>query len=90
MIPPEIRYKTHNNKLLAIVEAFKIWKNYLKSCKYKVFILTEYNKLYCFIDMKNLSSRQVWWVHKFSRYYFQTDYYQGKVNKVADSLSQYS
>lgn len=35
------RYKTHNNKLLAIVEFFKIWKYYLKDCKYKVFMLPQ-------------------------------------------------
>ena len=30
MIPVETRYKTYNGKLLAIVEAFKTWKNYLE------------------------------------------------------------
>ena len=59
MIPTEIWYKTNNGELLAIVKAFKIWRHYLKSCKYKVIVLTDYNNLRCFIDTKSLSSRQV-------------------------------
>ena len=30
MIPVETRYETHNGELLAIVEVFKTWKNYLE------------------------------------------------------------
>ena len=40
MIPAKTRYKTYNNELLAIIEAFKTWRHYLKGCKYKIFILT--------------------------------------------------
>lgn len=34
----EIYYKIHNQKLLAIIEAFKTWRYYIKDCKYKLFI----------------------------------------------------
>ena len=30
IIPPGIRYETHNDELLAIVEAFKTWRYYLE------------------------------------------------------------
>ena len=30
MIATKTRYETHNNKLLAIIEAFKTWKRYLE------------------------------------------------------------
>ena len=43
MIPIKTRYKTHDNKLLAIIEVFKTWKHYLKGCKHKVLILSDYN-----------------------------------------------
>ena len=59
MISIETRYKTHDAKLLAIVEAFKTWRYYLKGCKYKVFVLINYNNLRRFIDIKSLSFRQV-------------------------------
>ena len=45
MIFAETQYKTHNAKLLAIVEAFKTWRHYLKICKHEVLVLTDHNKL---------------------------------------------
>ena len=33
IIPVENQYKTYNNKLLAIIEAYKIWRYYLTICK---------------------------------------------------------
>ena len=59
MISAETRYKTHDSELLAIVEAFKTWRHYLKSCKHKVLVLTDHNNLHRFIDTKSFSSRQV-------------------------------
>ena len=38
-------YKTHNGELLAIVEAFKSWRDNLESYNYKVLVLTNYNNL---------------------------------------------
>ena len=31
MIPAEIRYETHNNEFLAIIEVLKTWKHYLEN-----------------------------------------------------------
>ena len=59
MIPAEIRYKSYNDKFLAIVEVFKTWHHYLKGCKHEDFILTDHKNLCWFIDMMNLNSRQV-------------------------------
>ena len=59
LILTEIYYKTYNQELLAIVEAFKTWHYYLKGFKYEVFVLTDHNNLYQFMDTKNLSSCQV-------------------------------
>ncbi len=59
MIPAETRYKIHDQELLTIVKAIKTWCQYLEDCKYKFFVLIDYNNLYRFMDMKSLSSRQV-------------------------------
>ena len=45
-------YKTHNGKLLTIIKPFKIWQNYSKDCKYKVFVIINYNNFFHFIDIK--------------------------------------
>ena len=89
MIPAETWYKTHDGKLLAIVEAFKTWQHYLEGCKHEVLVLTDHNNLRCFKDTKNLSSRQVRWAQKLSCYHFRINYWQDKANGAADALSQY-
>ncbi len=89
MIPAETRYETHDGELLAIVKAFKTWRHYLEGCMHKVLVLTNYNNLQRFMDMKSRSSRQVRWAQKLSRYHFRIDYPQGKANGATDALSQY-
>ncbi len=73
MIPAETWYKTYDGELLAIIEAFKTWKRQLKRFNHKVHVLTDHNNLKHFIDTKTLSSRQVQWAQKWSKYYFQID-----------------
>ena len=89
MIPAETRYETHDGELLAIVEAFKTWRHYLEGSRHEVLVLTDHNNLRRFMDTKSLSSRQVRWAQKLSRYHFRIDYCQGKANKAADALSRY-
>ncbi len=86
MIPAETQYKTHNQKFLAIVKTFKIWRHYLEGCKYEVFVITDHNNLRQFMDTKSLSSCQVYWTQELSQYHFQIDYYQEKSNVAADAL----
>ena len=89
MISAKIWYKTHNSKLLAIVEAFKIWRHYLKGCKHEVLILTNHNNLCCFMHTKSLSSKQVCWAQELFCYHFCIDYQQSKANRDTDALLQY-
>ena len=60
MILAKIWYKTHNNKVLFIVKAYKTWQQYLKNDKHNVFILMNYNNFCYFIDIKNSSFCQVY------------------------------
>ena len=62
MILAKTWYKTHDGELLTIVGAFKTWRHYLEGCKHKVFVFTNHNYLYCFMDIKSLSFCRVWWV----------------------------
>ena len=59
MIPAETRYETHDGELLAIIEAFKTWRHYLKGSQHKVLVLTNLNNLRRFMETKSLSSKQV-------------------------------
>lgn len=53
MISTKTKTKIYNQKLLTMIEAFKTWCHYLKSFKYKVFILINYNNFYLFIYIKS-------------------------------------
>ena len=59
MILTEIKYETHDGELIAIVDAFKTWKYYLKGSWHKVFVLTDHNNFRRFMDMKSLNSKKV-------------------------------
>lgn len=81
MILVETWYKNHNSKLLVIVETFKTWSHYLKDCKYEVFVFTDHNRLQRFMDIKSLSSKQVWWAQKLSQYHFEINHYLDKAKR---------
>ncbi len=59
IISAKIYYKTHNQKLLTIVEAFKTWYHYLEDCKYEIFVFTNHNNLCQFMNTKKLGTHQV-------------------------------
>lgn len=87
MISAKIWYKTYDNELLAIIEVFKTWRHILKNGKYEIVVLTNHNTLYRFMNTKSLSSRQVYWAQKLSKYLFRIDYHQKKANRTTNALS---
>lgn len=48
-------YITYNKKLFVIIKVFKTCYHYLENCKYKVFLLNNYNNYYQIINIKSLS-----------------------------------
>ncbi len=74
MIPAKTRYETHNGELLAIIEVIKTWRYFLEDCKHEVLVLTDHNNLQRIMNTKSLSSRQVRWAQKLSKYHFWIDY----------------
>jgi len=63
----ELNYDTHDKKLLAIFEAFKIWQHYLEGLAYPINVVTDHKNLEYFSTTKVLTQRQVRW----SKYLFQ-------------------
>ena len=61
IISAETWYKTQNSEFFAIIKAFKMWRHYLKGCKYEVLVFTDHNNFRHFINTKSLSSKQVCW-----------------------------
>ena len=62
----ELNYNTHDKELLAIFEAFKIWRYYLEGPAYLINVVTDYKNLEYFSTTKVLTWRQAQW----SKYLF--------------------
>ena len=83
----ELNYEIHDKKLLAIVEAFKQWKTYLKESKNSVQIYTDHKNLIYFMTIKILNQRQVQWSEKLLNFNFEIHYWKRSENAKTDTLS---
>ena len=57
----ELNYNTYDKELLAIFEAFKIWRYYLEGLAYPINVVTDHKNLEYFSTTKILIQKQVWW-----------------------------
>ena len=57
----ELNYNTHDKELLAIFEAFKIWRHYLEGSAYPIDIVIDHKNLEYFSTTKVLTWRQARW-----------------------------
>ena len=53
----ELNYNMHNNKLLAIFKAFKIWQHYLEGLAYSINVVMDHKNLEYFSTTKVLTWR---------------------------------
>jgi RNase H-like domain found in reverse transcriptase len=56
---PKLNYDVHDKELLAIYEAFWIWRHYLKGPSYPIDVITDHKNLEYFAMTKLLTRRQV-------------------------------
>ncbi|GJY58192.1 putative reverse transcriptase domain-containing protein [Tanacetum coccineum] len=82
----EKNYTTHDLEVEAVVFALKMWRHYLYDTKCVVF--TDHKSLQHILDQKELNMRQCRWLELLSDYDCEIRYHPGKVNVVADALSQ--
>jgi RNase H-like domain found in reverse transcriptase len=73
--------------MLAIVYAFKEWRQYLEAPTKSTIVLTDHETLQSFMTTKELNRRQVRWAEKLAAYDFIIVYRPGKENP-ADGLSR--
>ena len=84
----KINYEIHDKELLAIVDAFKQWRVYLKGPKYEVQVYSDHKNLLYFTTTKVLNRRQVYWSEELSQYNFRIHYQKGSENTKVDALSR--
>ncbi|SGZ27798.1 BQ5605_C026g10191 [Microbotryum silenes-dioicae] len=88
-IPAERNYPTHEQELLAIVEALKEWRIDLLGGHFH--ILTDHSTLEHFQTQRTvLSRRQARWLDTLAEFDYDLRYLPGEDNIIADAMSRYS
>nr|GEY22718.1 hypothetical protein [Tanacetum cinerariifolium] len=79
-------HTTHDLELGSVVFTLRLWRHYLYGTKCVVFI--NHKSLKYILNQKDLNLRQQRWIDLLSDYDCEIQYHPGKVNVVADALSQ--
>ncbi|KAJ9524743.1 hypothetical protein QJQ45_024347, partial [Haematococcus lacustris] len=87
LLPAERNYPTHEQELLSVVEALKVWRHYLLGVQFTILTDNWANKhlqSQPHLDCK----RQARWMEVLQDYNCHIDHIPGKHNVVADALSR--
>lgn len=87
MIPAETRYEVHDQELLAVAEAFKVWRQYFHGAQHAIQVRVDHANLQGFMKMKQLNGRQARWAVELSPFDFYIEHQAGKKNP-ADAPSR--
>jgi hypothetical protein len=74
------RYETHDQELMAIVEAFRHWRHYLEGVSEPTQVLSDHQSLMAFMNTKKLSRRQARWAMELNGYDLEIKHQAGKRN----------
>ena len=85
----EQNYEIHNQKLLIIVQIFKIWKHYLKNNFETIEIWSNYNNFRKFMKQKKLNFKQVCWTLTLTIYNFEIFHRSNKINSTNESSKRF-
>ena len=89
MISTKQNYETHDQKLLIIVQVFKVWKHYLKSSFETIEVWSNHNNLRKFMKQKKLNFKQVRWTLTLIVYDFEIFYRFDKINSTNEPSKRF-
>ena len=84
----ELNYDTHDKELLAIFEAFKVWRHYLEGSGTPVDVVTDHKNLEYFSTTKLLTRRQARWSEYLSQFNMIIRFQHGKLRAKPDALTR--
>lgn len=87
LIPAECSYETHDSELLAIVEGFKHFRQYVEGASHAIQVLSDHNNLRGFMGVKQLNGRQARWATFLAAFDFTIEHRSGSSNP-ADAPSR--
>jgi RNase H-like domain found in reverse transcriptase len=85
---PELNYDVQDKELLAIYEAFQIWRHYLEGPSYPIDIITDHKNLEYFAMTKLLMRRQVQWSKYLSQFNLVICFCPGHLGAKPDALTR--
>ena len=88
MQPAELNYDIYDKELLAIFEAFRQWRAYLKGVHQTTLVVSDHNNLEYFTTTKQLSRRQARWSEYLSNFDFIVKYRPGRLGTKPDALTR--
>ncbi|KAJ8324255.1 hypothetical protein O5D80_8742 [Batrachochytrium dendrobatidis] len=86
----ERNYSIYEKELLAIREAFDVWRHYLEGAHHAVEVLTDHKNLEYLASARILNQRHARWSEFLSRFNIKIQYRPGSKNGKADALSRRS
>src|SRR5882724_4900274 len=85
---PELNYNVHDKDLLAIFEAFKRWRHYLKGSALLIDVVTNHQNLQYFSMTKILTRHQARWSEYLSGFNLIIHFHPGKLGTKPDALTR--
>ena len=85
---PELNYDTHDKELLAIFEAFRVWRHYLEGSGAPIDVVTDHKNLEYFSTTKVLTRRQARWSEYLSQFNLIIRFRPGRLGTKPDSLTR--
>ena len=84
----ELNYDVHDKELLAIFEAFKIWRHYLEGSASPIDVVTDHKNLEYFSTTKVLTRRQARWSEYLSQFNLVIRFRPGRLGTKPDALTR--
>ena len=84
----ELNYDTHDKKLLAIFQAFKIWQHYLEGLAYPIDVVMDHKNLEYFSTTKVLTRRQAQWSEYLSQFNLVIRFCPSHLSTKLDALTR--
>ena len=87
-MPPELNYNVHDKELLAIFEAFKIWRHYLEGSPTPIDMVTDHKNLEYFSTTKLLTRHQVHWSEFLCQFNLTIRFHPSHLGTKPDALTR--
>jgi len=85
---PELNYDVHDKELLAIFEAFKMWRHYLEGSASLIDVVTDHKNLEYFLTTKVLTRRQARWSEYLSQFNLVIRFCPRRLGTKPDALTR--